>query len=205
MHRNDTMVGFPPPLCFRLLLQVCASVFVIIYLYRYIYKGPDRNSAAIVSSAGGVAASDGDNTVRRWKKLRVLTASEASWRIFEWRMSYRSHPTTAICIHRPNPSFQEQLEASRDQCDEYQVAQDPIMGILDSAAVGGRANRTTPAPTLFQRYLARPLDAIFDDMTIEEYYLQYNRVKWSQLSPAKRARREVRGCTISHLQSKMCL
>jgi len=172
--------------------QVCASVFVITYLYRYVYKGPDRNSAAIVASADGQAARDENNTVRRWKKLRVLTASEASWRIFEWKMSYRSHPTTAIRIHRPNPSFQEQLEASRDQCDEYQVAQDPITAILDSTAVGGHANRTTPAPTLFQRYLARPLDAIFDEMTIEEYYLQYNRVKWSQLSPTKRARREVR-------------
>ncbi|CAN0156405.1 unnamed protein product, partial [Ectocarpus sp. 4 AP-2014] len=54
------------------------------FLFRYIYKGPEWTSFAITE-----VAEDTVDTIKQWKSLRCLSATEAAWRTIIHDMHFR--------------------------------------------------------------------------------------------------------------------
>lgn len=54
------------------------------HCHRYIYKGPDRTSFAVTE-----VSEDTVDTIKQWKSLRCLSATEAAWRCIIHDMHFR--------------------------------------------------------------------------------------------------------------------
>lgn len=57
-------------------VDVCLTVNIFMYLYKYLFKGPDRMMFTISS-----ADSDKGNEISNYINARYLSASEATWQI----------------------------------------------------------------------------------------------------------------------------
>lgn len=79
-------------------VEVCCSVSSVKYLYKYVYKGPDR---AMTCVCGENDAIDVDE-IQNFQDARCIGACEACWRIFEFHLYERSPPVEALCVHLPN-------------------------------------------------------------------------------------------------------
>ena len=79
-------------------VEVCCSVSSVKYLYKYVYKGPDR---AMTCVCGENDAIDVDE-IQNFQDSRCIGACEACWRIFEFHLYERSPPVEALCVHLPN-------------------------------------------------------------------------------------------------------
>jgi hypothetical protein len=76
-------------------VQPCIDVHAIKYLYKYVYKGPDRAAATCRSADQYV-----DDEISRWQDMRWFTSYEASWRLLGFLLSYASHSVTRLDVHR---------------------------------------------------------------------------------------------------------
>ena len=74
--------------------------FSTILSNRYIYKGPDRSSFAITE-----ASDETIDTIKQWKSLRCLTATEAAWRSIIKQMSFRTPAAEGAYPHTPTSFF----------------------------------------------------------------------------------------------------
>ncbi|CAM9444742.1 unnamed protein product, partial [Ectocarpus fasciculatus] len=111
-------------------------------LLRYIYKGSDRSSFAITE-----VADDTIDTIKQWKSLRCLTATEAAWRCTINEMHFRQPAAEGIYLHDRRTSAQTRMDGS------------------------------TPKPTLLERYFHRPTDPNFDAVDIVQYHSQFGASK----------------------------
>ena len=62
-------------------VEVCTSIKAVKYLYKYTYKGPDR---ACMETAV--------DEITEYLDARYVTAPEACWRIFNYKLHDKSHP-----------------------------------------------------------------------------------------------------------------
>ncbi|XP_043243545.1 uncharacterized protein LOC122392568 [Amphibalanus amphitrite] len=96
-------------------VEVCCSVQSVKYLFRYIYKGPDRQMVradALVGLGDEIAA---------YQDLRSIGASEACWRLFEEPISRQQPTVVTLQVHLPNQQLvyfepggeQQAIEAAR--------------------------------------------------------------------------------------------
>ena len=60
------------------------------YLYKYIYKGHDRGIVRM------------EDEIETFIDCRYLCPQEATWRLFKFEMSHRSHVINRMNIHLPN-------------------------------------------------------------------------------------------------------
>ena len=75
--------------------EVCCSIKSIKYLYKYVYKGPDRVSIE-------VRPVPNYDEVQQYVDARWICAPEAFWKIFSFAM-YRMYPSVKrLQIHLPN-------------------------------------------------------------------------------------------------------
>ena len=72
-------------------VELCGSIKAIKYLYKYIYKGPDK--AMIEVSI---------NEVRQYQDCRYFSAHEACWRLFRFPMHGRYPAVVRLQVHLPN-------------------------------------------------------------------------------------------------------
>ncbi|XP_043242049.1 uncharacterized protein LOC122391808 [Amphibalanus amphitrite] len=97
---NQWVVPFCPYLSLRydahVNVEVCCSVQSVKYLFRYIYKGPDRQ---MVRAADLVGA---DDEIAAYQDLRSIGASEACWRLFDTPLSQRQPNVVALQVHLPD-------------------------------------------------------------------------------------------------------
>ncbi|KAG2192401.1 hypothetical protein INT47_012468 [Mucor saturninus] len=89
-------------------VEICTSVSAVKYLYKYVYKGHDRamtsvQSAASSSENGNVQQQEQPtNEVAEFLDARYVSASEACWRIFSFKL-HQEHPThQRLAIHLEN-------------------------------------------------------------------------------------------------------
>ncbi|KAI5402735.1 hypothetical protein KIW84_050366 [Lathyrus oleraceus] len=76
-------------------LEICSSIKSIKYLYKYVYKGPDR--VAMEVHKGSYM-----NEVQQYVDARWICAPEALWKIFRFTF-YRLYPSVErLHIHLPN-------------------------------------------------------------------------------------------------------
>ena len=84
-------------------VEVCNNVKAIKYIYKYIYKGHDR--ANIQAEF---------NEISNFLQTRYVSAPEACWRIFAFKIDSSSHTIYRLIVHLPEQqrvSFQQGSEA----------------------------------------------------------------------------------------------
>lgn len=108
MHRgrlitNQWVVPYSPFLSLRyachINVELCCSVESVKYLFKYIYKGHDRQ---MVRTDTVEAEREERNEITEYQDLRSIGASEACWRLFEFDMSDRSPAVQPLQIHLEN-------------------------------------------------------------------------------------------------------
>ncbi|XP_057297374.1 uncharacterized protein LOC130627535 isoform X2 [Hydractinia symbiolongicarpus] len=76
-------------------LEACMSVKSVKYLYKYIYKGHDCANIEINERID-------HNEVQTFLDARYVSAPEAVWRLFEFKMHQQSHVVHRLPVHLPN-------------------------------------------------------------------------------------------------------
>ena len=96
---NAWIVPYNPHLLLRynchINVEICASAKATKYLYKYVNKGGDRASVRVDEDGQPQAR----NEVREFQDLKSFGASEATWRIFEFKMSNRYPAIQRLPIH----------------------------------------------------------------------------------------------------------
>ncbi|WVZ85142.1 hypothetical protein U9M48_032093 [Paspalum notatum var. saurae] len=80
-------------------VEACGSIKAVKYLFKYIYKGHDRASAAV--REGNKADGDVDE-IKQYRDARWVTPPEALWRIYGFDLSQNSPPVMQLQLHLPN-------------------------------------------------------------------------------------------------------
>jgi len=94
-------------------VEICSSISGVKYLYKYVYKGPDRATAVVERQANRhgqennvqvvVANGEGQNhdEIKAYLEGRYVSASKASWRLFSFRMHEGTPSITRLAMHEP--------------------------------------------------------------------------------------------------------
>jgi len=157
-------------------VDICFTVNVFMYLFKYLFKGPDRARFAFTvdtdttplpsgpsasspreDRAGAPAPTPGPtndsgdvrkkrNELKDFVEGRYLSASEAIWRIFGFDITRKTPGVVSIPIHLPDDST----------------------GMFS----GGLRQDNRSASKLI-RYFQRPQDECFRALTIQQYYSRY--------------------------------
>ncbi len=80
---------------------MCASIISVKYLYKYIYKGSDRATIEIGTS-NEVEIDPSTNVqdeISEYLDGRYISPPEACWRIFSFRLQWRSPNVIPLAIH----------------------------------------------------------------------------------------------------------
>ncbi|GKD56363.1 hypothetical protein Tco_1289750, partial [Tanacetum coccineum] len=92
---NGYVVPYNPDLLKRyqsyINVEWCNQIGSIKYLFKYINKGPDRVTAAVVS--------DEVDEIKDFYDCRYLSACEAAWRIYGFDIHYRTPPFERLPFH----------------------------------------------------------------------------------------------------------
>ena len=76
-------------------VEICCSIKSVKYLYKYVYKGPDRVTFE-------VRPEDNQDEIRNFVDARWVCAPEALWRIFKFVMNRMFPSVYRLQIHLPN-------------------------------------------------------------------------------------------------------
>ena len=83
-------------------VEICTSVTAVKYLYKYVYKGPDR----VMAGSDQVCAENQEqktvNEIANFVDARYISASEASWRIFHYQLHDRAPAIQRLAVHLPH-------------------------------------------------------------------------------------------------------
>ncbi|KAL4564811.1 hypothetical protein LXL04_028882 [Taraxacum kok-saghyz] len=79
-------------------VEVCSSITSVKYVFKYIYKGHDKQVIQVDPNAQHVVV----NEIRRFQDARYVSLPEAIWRIFSFPLSKISPNVVALQVHLPN-------------------------------------------------------------------------------------------------------
>ncbi|UYV84546.1 hypothetical protein LAZ67_X002584 [Cordylochernes scorpioides] len=118
---NRWVVPYNPYLLVRFIahinVEVCASVKSVKYLFKYVYKGHDR--AEVEVSVGELdMESRAHDEIKNFLDARYVSAPEAMWRMFEYRLHAHSHTICRLAVHLPNFQSVYFVEGSEEQALE---------------------------------------------------------------------------------------
>jgi hypothetical protein len=82
-------------------VEICASIKSIKYLFKYVYKGHDCANIELKESSLDENQRVRDE-VRSYLDARYVSAPEAIWRIFEFKMHDISHAIIRLAVHLPD-------------------------------------------------------------------------------------------------------
>ncbi|UYV67510.1 hypothetical protein LAZ67_5001019 [Cordylochernes scorpioides] len=77
-------------------VEICASIKSVKYLFKYVYKGHDKANVAITETAAN------HDETSKFVDSRYVSAPEAIWRIFTFKMHEQSHVIYRLAVHLPN-------------------------------------------------------------------------------------------------------
>ncbi|KAL7602055.1 hypothetical protein Lser_V15G21000 [Lactuca serriola] len=104
-------------------VEWCNQGSSIKYLFKYINKGPDRATVAVLPTSNECENNDAVDEITEYYDCRYLSACEASWRIFTYDVHCRYPSVVRLPFHLPN---QQQIVYGED---------DDIDDVLDKASV----------------------------------------------------------------------
>ncbi|KAI3745280.1 hypothetical protein L1987_58391 [Smallanthus sonchifolius] len=79
-------------------VEVCSSIKSVKYLFKYVYKGHDKQVIQINPDEQGVVI----NEIKRFQDARYVSPPEAMWHIFSFSLSQIHPPVLALQLHLPN-------------------------------------------------------------------------------------------------------
>jgi hypothetical protein len=94
-------------------VEICSSIYAVKYMYKYVYKGPDRVTAVVERRAdtlgqennAQVVVANGEwqnrNEIKAYLEGCYVSAFEASWRLFSFRMHDGTPSVTRLAMHEP--------------------------------------------------------------------------------------------------------
>jgi len=94
-------------------MEICSSISVVKYLYKYVYKGPDRAIAVIERWVDTLSQENNPQAIivnAEWQNHDEIKAylegcyvfaSEASWHLFSFRMHDGTPSITCLAVHEP--------------------------------------------------------------------------------------------------------
>ena len=125
-------------------VQAIFTVDVFLYIYKYLFKGPDHASVMIRQ---GHHPSDRPDAVEDYIQTRYISTPEACWRIFGFNISQQQPSVARLLVHAPNQNR-----------PRYRV--------------GAAASDTSDASKLI-RYFMRPSGEMFDSMLFTTYFTDF--------------------------------
>ncbi|KIJ40641.1 hypothetical protein M422DRAFT_109402, partial [Sphaerobolus stellatus SS14] len=123
--------------------DVSSTVQVFMYMYKYVFKGPDHINFQIQNPEREKNLTD---EVNDYINGRYLSATEAAWRILGFQITSKKPAVTCLPVHLPN---QNRIQFNQGQ------------------------NRQTSTVSNLIRYFFRPLDPNFNALLYTEYFQQY--------------------------------
>ena len=129
-------------------VEICATVQSVKYIYKYIYKGPDRAMIQIQDI----------DEIKQYTDTRYISASEACWKLFAFKMHSQSHSITRLPCHLPekqsatfnaNSNIEETIEEHRrtklteffELCARDERAKDLLYKDVPDMFTWNRANK----------------------------------------------------------------
>ncbi len=94
-------------------VEICLSIFAVKYLYKYVYEGLDRATVVVKrrvnmpgqdNKAQAVIANgewQNRDEIKTYLEGHYVSASEASWRLFSFRMHDETPSVTRLAVHEP--------------------------------------------------------------------------------------------------------
>ncbi|KAI3725247.1 hypothetical protein L1987_65028 [Smallanthus sonchifolius] len=79
-------------------VEVCSSIKSVKYLFKYVYKGHDKQVIQIDQDEKEVVI----NEIKRFQDARYISPPEAMWRIFSFSLSQIYPAVLALQLHLPN-------------------------------------------------------------------------------------------------------
>ncbi|XP_074603972.1 uncharacterized protein LOC141857378 [Brevipalpus obovatus] len=75
-------------------VEICSSIKAIKYIYKYIFKGHDCAQVGIVRG-------NEIDEIKHFLDTRYISAIEACWRLFHFKLHGKSHTVVRLAVHRP--------------------------------------------------------------------------------------------------------
>ncbi|XP_021986145.2 uncharacterized protein LOC110882430 [Helianthus annuus] len=79
-------------------VEVCSSIKSVKYLFKYVYKGHDKQVIQVDQSEPGVVIHE----IKRFQDARYISPPEAMWHIFSFSLSQIFPAVLALQLHLPN-------------------------------------------------------------------------------------------------------
>ncbi|XP_052624746.1 uncharacterized protein LOC111916090 [Lactuca sativa] len=126
-------------------IEWCNQGSSIKYLFKYINKGPDRATVAVVPTNNECENNDVVDEIAEYYDFRYLSACEASWRIFRYDVHCRYPSVVRLPFHLPN---QQQIVYGEDDdidnvLDKPSVAASKFTAWMERNAIDSEARKLT--------------------------------------------------------------
>jgi hypothetical protein len=99
---NRWVVPYNPVLLMRynchINVEICSSIKSVKYLYKYIYKGHDRTSFTVDANGDEQRVV---NEIKQYRDARMITAIEAVYRLFGFKLYSMWPPVLQLQVHLP--------------------------------------------------------------------------------------------------------
>jgi hypothetical protein len=132
-------------------VEICTSIMAIKYLFKYIYKGPDRTTAKIDSN---------DNEVDLYVQCRYIGPTEGCWRLFKFHVHEEWPPVYHLSVHEPDrhPFAFSKTDTPAQIAAKAAAAKSLLMGFFEY-------NRNLAPDAVCYKYAEMPTHYIWDKPT----------------------------------------
>ena len=131
-------------------VQVASTAKMIKYLHKYMHKGGDTITIAVNTTAGSTAEARAPSEYDTWETERYISSTEAVWRILGYDINGCEPVVDAVGVHLPQRDF---------------------ISFSEHDDIAARASGTYSQQT---RWLLRPADPRFNDLSYKEYNAKYS-------------------------------
>ena len=96
-------------------VDVCSSVTAFMYLYKYLFKGPDKTQFRLQTAADGSTTAVVDDEFEDYITGRYLSSSEAVYRIFSFHITSKQPAVRCLPVHLENGQIGQMLRPGARQ------------------------------------------------------------------------------------------
>ena len=127
-------------------VDVCSTVTVFMYPYKYLFKGPDQTRFRFETTADGSSTAVVDDEFHEYISGRYLLSSKAVYRIFSFNLTSKRPLVRCLPVHLEHTQL-GQMKQRRG--DEQSFMSDLLWSFR------------------------RPREPVFNDLTYADFYAQY--------------------------------
>ncbi|CAH1414732.1 unnamed protein product [Lactuca virosa] len=126
-------------------VEWCNQGSSIKYLFKYINKGPDRATVAMVQNNNDTENNDAVDEIKEYYDCRYISACEASWRIFKYDVHYRHPVVIRLPFHLPGQQqvIYEADDDIEDVLDRPSVASSMFISWMKCNEINKEARKLT--------------------------------------------------------------